>query len=743
MTANIELWAGPECTLNRVGDSFTSQIAATGLWRRAEDLDQLIGLNVRAMRYPILWEQVAPDLPDMRDWAWTDARLTRLSGLGIRPIAGLVHHGSGPRYTDLLDDGFAAGLADHARAVAERYPWITDWTPINEPLTTARFSALYGLWYPHHRDERSFWTALINQIDGVRLAMAEIRRIIPHARLIQTDDLGRTYATATLKEQAAFDNSRRWMGWDLLCGRVTPRHDLWRRLCELGLEARLRAIAEAPCPPDIIGINHYPTSDRFLDHRVQRYPRHARGGNGRIAYADIEAVRVIDPPSPGIAGALQEAWARYAIPIAITEVHNGCTREEQMRWLIEAWDAAHAAQLQGIGMTAVTAWALYGSIGWDRLLTGGGRYESGVFDVRRGAARPTALAGLMARIGDGEAMPHPAMAGDAWWRRTNRFDHARVPRAAPMRQHRRASDWTRPATAPLLITGATGTLGRALAAACERRNIACVTTTRDTIDLANPASMADALDRLRPWAVINAAGWVRVDDAEDDPAACHAANATGPIALAQACAARGIATVHISSVLVFDGVGACDDAAPRRPLNAYGRSKAALEDGLADLPGDHLIIRTAALFSAGDAHNFAHHVATALQAGEPFDAVDDHVVSPTYVPHLCDAMLDLTIDGAAGIWHLSHGEGLSWAQFARRIARACGLDEGDVRPIDGAEAGWRAARPRDSTLMCRGAMLPPLEEAIHAFAHAWQAASAPARNNGPSAGISAGTSGRR
>ena len=61
---------------------------------------------------------------------------------------GLVHHGSGPAGTDLLDEGFAEGLARFARAVAERFPWVEDWTPVNEPLTTARFSALYGHWYP-------------------------------------------------------------------------------------------------------------------------------------------------------------------------------------------------------------------------------------------------------------------------------------------------------------------------------------------------------------------------------------------------------------------------------------------------------------------------------------------------------------------------------------------------------------------------------------------------------------------
>jgi dTDP-4-dehydrorhamnose reductase len=101
-------------------------------------------------------------------------------------------------------------------------------------------------------------------------------------------------------------------------------------------------IADDPCPPDIIGINHYLTSDRFLDHRPQRY-RHVRSANRDTAFVDTEAVRVLDPPPAGLEGALREAWDRYGIPLAITEVHNGCTRDEQMRWMREAWITAGQA----------------------------------------------------------------------------------------------------------------------------------------------------------------------------------------------------------------------------------------------------------------------------------------------------------------------------------------------------------------------------------------------------------------
>jgi beta-glucosidase/6-phospho-beta-glucosidase/beta-galactosidase len=220
LLAPMELWGGTEATVNRVGDRYFDQTIRSGHHDRLSDLDLIAGLGVRAVRYPVLWERTALDGVRDADWRWADERLTRLRELGVRPIAGLVHHGSGPRHTNLLDPAFPAGLAAYAGAVAERYPWVEEYTPVNEPLTTARFSGLYGQWYPHARDELSFAQALLTQCRAVVEAMAAIRKINPRARLIQTDDLGKTYSTSRLAYQAAFENERRWVSWDLLCGKL-------------------------------------------------------------------------------------------------------------------------------------------------------------------------------------------------------------------------------------------------------------------------------------------------------------------------------------------------------------------------------------------------------------------------------------------------------------------------------------------------------------------------------------------
>ncbi|HEU4587102.1 MAG TPA: family 1 glycosylhydrolase [Gemmatimonadales bacterium] len=416
-----------ECTVNRVGNVYHDQLARTGHDRRDDDLERFAALGLRTLRYPLLWERIAPDGPDRADWRWADRRLAALQRLGITPIAGLVHHGSGPRWTDLTQASFAEGLAAYAAAVAQRYPWIEAYTPINEPLTTARFSGLYGHWYPHGTDDATFVRCLLVQCRAIVVAMRAIRAVNPRARLVQTDDLGQTASTPRLRYQADFENERRWIAYDLVAGRVDRRHSLWTYLRGAGAGADdLAWFLRHPTPPDILGANHYLTSERFLDERLGAYPPSSWGGNGRDRYADVEAVRARDAHPVGPAALLREAWERFGLPIAITEVHNGSNQEDQLRWLQELSDAAEAARRRGADVRAVTVWALLGLFDWDSLVTREqGHYEPGVFDIRGGTPRPTALAGMVRSLAAGRRPDDPALATPGWWRRADRFAYGR------------------------------------------------------------------------------------------------------------------------------------------------------------------------------------------------------------------------------------------------------------------------------------------------------------------------------
>jgi dTDP-4-dehydrorhamnose reductase len=719
----LELWGGHECTVNRIGDRFFDQTVRSGHQDRLSDLQRFADLGVKALRYPVLWERVSPDRADQRDWSWTDERLGELQKLGVRVIAGLVHHGSGPRYTHLLDDGFATGLADHARAAALRYPWIKDWTPVNEPLTTARFSALYGHWYPHARDEGAFFSALLNQIDAVRLSMKAIREVIPDARLIQTDDLGHTFATPPLEHQAAFDNERRWLGWDLLTGRLAPGDVMWRRMAEHGLEARVAALVADPCPPDVVGVNYYLSSERFLDHRADRYPLHCRGHNFEQSFADVEAVRAVSPGPMGIERLVLATFERYGLPIAVTECHNGCTREEQMRWLGETWESAVRLRQRGVPILAVTVWSLLGAFDWNRLLTvDGGHYEVGVFDLRAPEGpRPTAMADLCRQLADeglGAAMErHPVMAGPGWWSRDIRYIYEPV-RPANARGRRSWRHVGGAEARPILITGESGVLGRALARACEHRGLPFVLTDRRELAINDASAIERALNHFDPWAVMNAAGFSAIDEAEQTPQACLESNGLAVERLVEACDSRGVRLVGFSSDQVFDGRQSRPyvETDTPHPLNIYGRSKALAEQAMARA-ADALMIRTGAFFSPDDEFNFAHHVVHALSRRQVFAAAGDLIVSPTYLYDLVEHALNLLIDGERGVWHLANIGETSWADFARALAAALDLDERLVQSVPATAFGWAAARPTYAALGgARGALMPTLASAIAHYA---------------------------
>lgn len=391
------------------------------------------------MRYPILWERTLR--PDGRvDWSWADERLARLRTLGITPIVGFLHHGSGPACTSLIDPGLPRRLADFARAFAERYPWVDHFTPVNEPLTTARFSCLYGHWYPHVSDSRMFFHALLNQCEAVKSCMEAIRSVTPAAKLVQTEDLGLTLATAPLAYQAEFENERRWLTWDLLSGFVRPDTAMWRYASFLGVpRVRLETFLEQPCPPDVIGANYYVTSVRFLDHRIRRYPPHTHGGNGTHRYADIEAVRAC-AHYPRPIEVLREAAERYSSPLAITEVQLASHDPgHQIRWFSRFWNAATELNAAGHRVLAVTAWSLLGAFDWHCLATREeGCYEPGAFDVRSGIPVRTELGDFLAALARTGKPEHPCLSEPGWWEDPSRLHypsyrgrHGRVRRRQP------------------------------------------------------------------------------------------------------------------------------------------------------------------------------------------------------------------------------------------------------------------------------------------------------------------------
>ncbi|MEO7393567.1 MAG: family 1 glycosylhydrolase [Chitinophagaceae bacterium] len=709
---NLEFWGGIECTFNRVHNSYFDQLELAGHYNRKGDIQLISDLGIKVLRYPILWEKHQPNILDPIDWSYTGQRIDEFSKYGITPIAGLLHHGSGPTYTNLLDEKFPELFALYAAKVASQFPALEYYTPINEPLTTARFSGLYGLWYPHKSNDICFAKMLINQVKAIILAMREIRKINPKAKLVQTEDLSKTYSTASLGYQAAFENERRWLPYDLLCGKLRPGHTMWNYLTRLGIcEKTLYFFAENCLSPDIMGFNYYITSERFLDENIRNYPPHTYGGNEVQEYADVEAIRVNHGNPCGLNVLLNEAWRRYGLPIVITEAHLNAEREDQLRWLHDIYNECCEAVESGVNIKAITFWSLFGAYGWNKLLTTEQMdYEPGAFDLRSVKPRQTAIASFIKNIIRENNNTNVLVNQKGWWHRSNRFYDYRKPHS-PVKHGLLACR-------PLLITGKTGTLGQAFAKICEHRDIKYLLTGRDVLDITDEKNIYLFLDEHSPWGVINTAGFVRVEEAEDKHQECFEVNTNAAFLLSKACKERGLSFVTFSSDLVFDGEKKQpyleEDAVG--PINIYGASKAIAEQKISEENPQALIIRTSSFFGPWDAHNFAVGVLKSLSKNEIFFAADDIIISPTYVPHLVTATLELLIDKENGVWHLINDGALSWKQFAIKIARRAGYDPELISGRKIIEMKGKARLPKNSVLRSqRGSLLPSLEHAVDCF----------------------------
>lgn len=259
----------------------------------------------------------------------------------------------------------------------------------------------------------------------------------------------------------------------------------------------------------------------------------------------------------------------------------------------------------------------------------------------------------------------------------------------------------------VLVTGATGQVGGALARAIPPEGITLVTVGRDRLDLARPGTVDGALDSIRPDVVVNSAAYTAVDKAETEPELARAVNEDGPAALATACSQRGIALIHLSTDYVFDGTGRRpyrpDD--PVAPLGVYGATKEAGERAIRRVLEDHLILRTAWVYAARG-QNFVN---TMLRVGADRDAlrvVADQHGTPTAAIDIAAAILALltarrdgttvtgthhyTADGET-TWH-----GLAEAIFAR--AKAHWRRRPAVEAIATEQYPTPAARPAYSVL---------------------------------------------
>ena len=204
--------------------------------------------------------------------------------------------------------------------------------------------------------------------------------------------------------------------------------------------------------------------------------------------------------------------------------------------------------------------------------------------------------------------------------------------------------------------------------------------------------------------MINAAAYTAVDRAEQEEALATRINAAAPAAMAQACAARGIPFLHVSTDYVFDGSGDRpwreDD--PVGPLNAYGRSKLAGEAAVRAAGGRHVILRTSWVFSAEGA-NFLTTMLRLSETRDSLSVVADQLGGPTPAAEIAATLLRMAAALCAGqgggTYHYAGAPAISWAGFARAILARAGRDV-TVTDIPSSAYPTPARRPLNSRLDC-------------------------------------------
>src|SRR6185295_6036529 len=228
---------------------------------------------------------------------------------------------------------------------------------------------------------------------------------------------------------------------------------------------------------------------------------------------------------------------------------------------------------------------------------------------------------------------------------------------------------------PILVFGARGQVGRELVALAAARGVPVVGLSRLEADITNETTVRAALDVHRPAGVVNAVAYTSIDRAEREPEIVTAANVTGPVVLASACASTGVPLIHLSCDSVFNGAKktAYIESDKIAPLSVYGRSKAESEAKMRELLPRHVILRTSMIYGA-HGRNFLRNVLKLASERDELRMVGDQIGCPTATIDIAEAILAVirklgTEAKVSGTFHFAGTGATSWYGFASEIVQ--------------------------------------------------------------------------
>ena len=271
----------------------------------------------------------------------------------------------------------------------------------------------------------------------------------------------------------------------------------------------------------------------------------------------------------------------------------------------------------------------------------------------------------------------------------------------------------------VLVTGAGGLVGRAVAEHCRALGDVVLSYAHKDLDIADRGIVQERVVADRPDVVINCAAWTDVDACETDLDRAFSVNAVGPQNLALACNEVECGFITISTDYVFDGnkSGFYTQLDRPNPESVYAASK--LEgERLSELAYERsLVVRTGYVFGRGGT-NFLSTLADRARNGGYLKAISDAYGTPTYANDLAERLRQLAVVGVPGIYHVvNSGPGVSFEEFTRKVVELIGNRDAKVEAVSSSALNRPAKRPRNSRLLCLltpTLALPPLRDWVRA-----------------------------
>lgn len=341
------LATGIECSYPIVGSRRRDQLDETGHYRRwREDFELCLELGINVLRYGPPYYRMHTG-PHSYDWSFTDEVLPVMRDMGIIPILDLCHFGVPDWVGGFQNEDWPELFGDYARAFAERYSWISLYTPVNEIYVCARFSAKEGIWNEQLRSDKAMITAHAIQCKATLLAIEAILEVRPDAVFIQSEGC-EVYLEQdpAQRERVELLNSMRFITFDFLYGHP-PQGNLLMFLQDQGLEKDqynwFMRHGRRAAPHCVMGMDYY-------------------GGNEMAVLQDGSLKGI--GPSVGWSSVARHYATRYRKPIMLTETNVG-QAEQGPEWLWNTWHNLSDLRADGFPVIGYTWYSLQNQVDWD------------------------------------------------------------------------------------------------------------------------------------------------------------------------------------------------------------------------------------------------------------------------------------------------------------------------------------------------------------------------------------------